>query len=746
MTFLSVVLWLLLAGQPPSPDVLATVWIRAGDRGVGTGWVVDAERRWVVTARHVVGDRESVDVFFLDRFLRHSNTDRQHYVADRADLQKRGLIATGRVLARRDQADLVLLVLDRMPAGTPSLPLATNSPRIGDACHSIGHRHDAELMWNRTDGHVRQVGRLPEGYFWAGKRIGAGVPVLFLQSPIEAGESGSAVLNAGGEVIGMVSAMIQPLPEMANAIAGSEVRELLADARKEPVPPPLPLETKARVDAEALSRATVWVLPQATGGRAAGAFIDGGRPFVLTSATAVGSELVVDVVFPRRYLGRVVAEVEEYRDLLGLRLSGHAIPGVVLARDPVRDLALIELDSMPEVSGFFHIAATDPRMGDSVAAMGHPTGVDALWLYAAGSVRSVGRVVLSRDATDEQPKAMTALLQLPHQGSASGGPVVNEAGELVGILAARESTRQDLAYAATPSEIRAFFELHSPLGLPIKSSDHEARGRLFMKAGRLAKARDTFQSGLAEHPRDQGLMEGLATVLCRLGEKAEARKIVEDALRQNRRPTGLAELADVVRVLGEPVWAEEIVAGALKVDARCAAALVVRARLRSGKAAADDIAEAQFINPNLATAFAARASLRDRTTTDGRREAIADWSRYLELSPVDLDALRERAVLFEAIREPKKAVADWSRLTELEPLRMENWVGLAKARFAAGDRNGAADALVAAARVKPENAVAVFRIVRDLAEQLAADNPANVQRVRDWYSVAVTKLAAWLPD
>ena len=30
--------------------VRATVWVRAGDRSTGTGWVVDADRRWVVTA------------------------------------------------------------------------------------------------------------------------------------------------------------------------------------------------------------------------------------------------------------------------------------------------------------------------------------------------------------------------------------------------------------------------------------------------------------------------------------------------------------------------------------------------------------------------------------------------------------------------------------------------------------------------------------------------------------------------
>ena len=141
------------------------------------------------------------------------------------------------------------------------------------------------------------------------------------------------------------------------------------------------------------------------------------------------------------------------------------------------------------------------------------------------------------------------------------------------------------------------------------------------------------------------------------------------------------------------------------------------------------------------------ATFRDRTSTDGRREAIADWSRYLELSPIDLDAIRERAALFETIREPKKAAADWSRLTELEPLRMDNWLGLAKARFAAGDRTGSADALVSAARVNPKP-----QITRSLRHRprpgpclLAADNPADTQRVDEWYSLALSKAGSVAP-
>jgi len=124
MPLLSALLALILSAVTPPVQVRATVWVRAGDRATGTGWVVDVDRRWVVTARHVVGDRDTVEVDFID----HPITDRRHYVADHADLRRRGLTAVGRVIRRHDNADLALLELDRLPAGVPALTLRRDRP------------------------------------------------------------------------------------------------------------------------------------------------------------------------------------------------------------------------------------------------------------------------------------------------------------------------------------------------------------------------------------------------------------------------------------------------------------------------------------------------------------------------------------------------------------------------------------------------------------------------------------------
>jgi cytochrome c-type biogenesis protein CcmH/NrfG len=102
--------------------------------------------------------------------------------------------------------------------------------------------------------------------------------------------------------------------------------------------------------------------------------------------------------------------------------------------------------------------------------------------------------------------------------------------------------------------------------------------------------------------------------------------------------------------------------------------------------------------------------------------------------------------LFAAVKEPKKAVGDWARLVELDALNAENWIGLAQARFAAGDRSGAAEALRGAVRVDSTRAGKALGVVRELARELEEDNPADHERVAEWRSLALTRLAAWLPE
>src|SRR5262245_33447997 len=106
MFVLAAVALVFIGDRPPAlwaPFVAPSVaWVRADPEGVGTGWVADVPRRLLVTARHILGDRTRVEVFFPQA----GATERATYLGDREALRKRGLLVHGRVIRTSDRTDL----------------------------------------------------------------------------------------------------------------------------------------------------------------------------------------------------------------------------------------------------------------------------------------------------------------------------------------------------------------------------------------------------------------------------------------------------------------------------------------------------------------------------------------------------------------------------------------------------------------------------------------------------------------
>ena len=49
---------------PNRRSLPAVGWVHATDKGKGTGWVVDAKRRYLITNYHVVGENATAEVQF----------------------------------------------------------------------------------------------------------------------------------------------------------------------------------------------------------------------------------------------------------------------------------------------------------------------------------------------------------------------------------------------------------------------------------------------------------------------------------------------------------------------------------------------------------------------------------------------------------------------------------------------------------------------------------------------------------
>ena len=439
--------------------VSACVWIRAENDGSGAGFLVDAKQQWVVTCRHVVGERNRVDVYFAWKRSGSLVTEKADYLGNRDLLRERKLLVTGTVLRKSDEADLALIELDALPESVTALSLASTGVRLGDPLRVVGHRLDLETLFNTTTGPVRQTGRLANGYTWRGKTLAANADAIVGQLPIEEGDSGGPVFNAKGEVVGMASALRRQTPAAAVAISAKEIRKFIQGGTGfQPVQVPAHLlevgaAQKASIG-ETLMRSTVWIRPTATDVHLAGVLID--KRFILTSHRGLGDAEQVGIAFPLFENDKWISEIGAYRDFFALHMKDAWRSGTVVARDPSRDLALIRVASIPNWMRPVKMAVQSPAVGDAIHTMSHPGGIEFAWLHAAGSIRQRGKLAL---AEGEKPiRVLANVLQIPSQAGSPGGPILNDKSELVGILAARES-HQYTGYAAAREELDHFLDV-----------------------------------------------------------------------------------------------------------------------------------------------------------------------------------------------------------------------------------------------------------------------------------------------
>ena len=209
-------------------------------------------------------------------------------------------------------------------------------------------------------------------------------------------------------------------------------------------------------------RATVWILTPHGGGRMStgtGSLIDKGQRLVLTNYHVVGDSEGVYVLFPHFEKNKLVAERSAYRDLLR---SNGALQGEVLRRDPKRDLAVLQLNTVPPGAHVLRLAQTSPRPGQAVHSIGNPGSSGALWVYTQGSVRAVYHKKWTGNfgGRAHQVDAEVVETQSPTNPGDSGGPLVNDRGQLIGVTQGYLVGAQLVSLFIDVSEVRNFLRSH----------------------------------------------------------------------------------------------------------------------------------------------------------------------------------------------------------------------------------------------------------------------------------------------
>jgi serine protease Do len=139
----------------------------------------------------------------------------------------------------------------------------------------------------------------------------------------------------------------------------------------------------------------------------------------------------------------VVGTAEEVRLI---DRHGTDLTALVIARDPVRDVAVI---SLPTAAEGLHLAPETPNLGDEVFALGAPLGIE--FTLTEGRISTLAR----------QTDIAAPILMLQHDAAvnpgSSGGPLVDAEGRLIGMnsqIADGSRMFVGIAYAIPTAELQ----------------------------------------------------------------------------------------------------------------------------------------------------------------------------------------------------------------------------------------------------------------------------------------------------
>jgi S1-C subfamily serine protease len=195
----------------------------------GSGSLIDADKRLVLTNYHVVKDEEKVYVQFpvynKDGTMM---TDKKKYI----ERIPAGQAIIGKVLYRDKSRDLSIVQLERIPPGTPALPLARDSVEVGETVFNIGSPGAVEFVFSTTDGRVRAVGVM-DFVIPGSVVLRIKCKMVTATNPVNRGDSGGPLINSKGRQIAVTQSGIfsEDVQNVNHFVDVTEVRAFLNEKK-----------------------------------------------------------------------------------------------------------------------------------------------------------------------------------------------------------------------------------------------------------------------------------------------------------------------------------------------------------------------------------------------------------------------------------------------------------------------------------------------------------------------------------
>jgi S1-C subfamily serine protease len=121
--------------------------------------------------------------------------------------------------------------------------------------------------------------------------------------------------------------------------------------------------------------------------------------------------------------------------------------GRVIGTDPYTDLAVVEMDTLPEYATPLPLAEENPRPGAPVAALGNPMGLEGS--ISAGIVSGASRSMPTGNGFAMPDTVQT---DAPINPGNSGGPLLTTDGKVVGVN--RAKTGDNIGFAVSAEVVR----------------------------------------------------------------------------------------------------------------------------------------------------------------------------------------------------------------------------------------------------------------------------------------------------
>jgi hypothetical protein len=165
-------------------------------------------------------------------------------------------------------------------------------------------------------------------------------------------------------------------------------------------------------------------------GQGSGFLVDRGDRLLVTNSHVARANQAVDVIFPiMADDGRILASRDFYLK------KAQRIRAKCIASTSEQDLAILQLPSLPNTVPEIKLAIQSPKEGERTHLLGNTARSAQAWVYGFGKVKAVGtrKVDLGKGQFMEAQTLLVTADDRIGPGS-SGGPVVNDAGELIGVI------------------------------------------------------------------------------------------------------------------------------------------------------------------------------------------------------------------------------------------------------------------------------------------------------------------------